>query len=183
MRILRVRRKWIIRLVIALLVVAVSMFWALRYPESVKNLYRIFPSFSLPKEGRWTLEVHTIFSRCGHTLDVNTEYASEKELNQIVEANPKYKVEHRQTYRMVCLEQKDKWCVSCNENYFLGIENHHVAVIRGTPGQPGPVAEMTPIDTQLLPEVERSDLKTGIPFRGEKEKLQLLEGLNGLIVN
>lgn len=178
-----VNRKWIVRLIVVSLVVTATIGWALHYPESVKNLSRFFPSFSLPNEENWTLEVKTTFSRCGHTQDLVQGFSSSKEIDQMIKTHPEYQVDQRRSHRVVCRIQKAGWCRSCHDNRFLGIENHRVAVIRGTPKKPGPVAEITPINSELLPAVERHDLKAGIPFRSEREKLQLLEGLNGLIVN
>ncbi|MGE5528883.1 MAG: BofC C-terminal domain-containing protein [Patescibacteria group bacterium] len=72
-------------------------------------------------------------------------------------------------------------CPSCRRLRFLGIADGLVAVYAGTPRHPGDVLEVTRIAAAALPGPELADLQRGIPYRGDGERLQLLEGLAALV--
>lgn len=71
-------------------------------------------------------------------------------------------------------------CPSCKRARFLGISDGFVAVFSGTPAHRGEPVEITGIPAEALPQREMADLKRGIAFSGDKERLQLLEGLAAL---
>jgi len=137
---------------------------------------------SLSKNSSWQLILIKKYELCGHTEIYKSTYNNESELQKVIEQYPNPEIERQPNLYKVTLRISD-WCGSCRQNRFLGVENKEVIVRRGTPNKPGPILESTGFLTLALPEAERVDLAKGIPFVDEEEKLELLEGLNSLIMD
>lgn len=176
-------KRWQIRGLIVLSVIVVSMGLAVRYPHILKYFREIFPSFSVSKGNPWVLDLRTVYRQCGHEEHQSFEYLGEGALQKAMTKYSELQVNEINPYFVSATNHLKQFCPTCHQNAFLGLSERKVAVIRGTPAHPGPVAELTDIVIDRLPEAEKNDLKAGIPFHDEKEKLQLLEGINGLIVN
>ena len=135
----------------------------------------------------WSLEIDLTFLKCDHHLNLENVYPSETAIRNYLKRHPEYRLAKEQTAltrnRLSGAEDLDDYCPTCRSKQFLGIRKQQVMVLRGTPGQPGPVKEKITIQAHLLPAAELADLQKGIPFRDEKEKLQIIEGLNGLVTN
>jgi|GEM_PF-1671992 len=71
-------------------------------------------------------------------------------------------------------------CSICQNQEFLGIDQDIIVVYHGRPDRPGPVKEITKIKVLGLPENEIMDLKTGVTYEHEREKLLILEGYSEL---
>ena len=131
----------------------------------------------------YILELRTTHPQCGHPDIEQKVYSSKYALNKALSKEAGFKYQKKVGNNYFYIKQGSVWCESCTKNQYLGIFEGKVAVFRGTPEKPGPVSETTEIRTDLLPKVELEDLKEGIRFADDKEKLQLLEGLDGLILN
>lgn len=135
----------------------------------------------------WSLEIEQTFLKCGHRLHLENTYSSETAIRSYVRRHPEYRFAKSRAaqarHRLSGVEELADYCPTCRTKQFFGIRDQQVVVLRGTPGQPGPVKEKTSIQLRLLPAVELDDLRKGIPFQNEKDKLQLIEGLNGLTTN
>lgn len=171
---------WTMVLVIGMVVFVVGTFHC---PPMLNYLRDIFPSALRGQKDLWVLEIKTEYLQCGHEDQQSVTYWGEKALQTGLQQYPGIKLNQLKPYSLTAVYRREGLCATCEQNTFLGVSDHKVAVIRGTPFRPGPVAELTDIIINPLPEAEKNDLKAGIPFKGEKEKLQLLEGINGLIVN
>lgn len=183
MKLRRVQLKWLLRLFSVVLVIALTSLWAGFNPDTVLKLRRkIFPQAMVPSVNL-VLELHTVHPGCKHEdLEVMT-YKDELSMLKAVNQNNYGQLKQKTDDKYIYLRKGAEFCDSCSKNLFLSIKDKKVAIIRGTPAKPGPIAELTDILIEFLPDTELEDLKRGIPFKGDKEKLQLLEGLNGLVVN
>ena len=172
-------RSTLFRVIGISLIIITVVFWGLRRnPLALSRLrHKIFPS-NLTSPQKWVLESQKLYS-CGHIVSKRAEYLKKGPFETVIKdyAGQVKKVDN-QTYAY--LEKSQDLCDSCSKNQFLGIVGRQLAVFRGTPDNPGPVTEKITLNLRKLPEAEIEDLKKGIPFRDGKEKLQLLEGLNGL---
>jgi hypothetical protein len=137
----------------------------------------ILPSTKVPEEKMIILELQTEYSLCKHLEIEQIEYKSDDQLQQDLEDKTGYRLvealEDRHIYKRVVNDV----CKNCKDNQFIGIAEGKIAIFKGTPNQPGPVSEYLNIQIDLLPQAELNDLSKGIPFKDDKEKLQLLEGL------
>ena len=164
---------------ISLLIITTVVWTFKNNPRAVGKLKQMmFPSETSSPQ-RWILDSQKLHTICGHLESKRTEYVKEGSFKAIIK-NYSKQVEkvNNQSYRY--LERSYDLCNSCRNNQFLGLNGQRIAVFRGTPDNPGPIMEQIEIDLSKLPMEEKEDLKKGIPFRDGKEKLQLLEGLNGL---
>ncbi len=162
------------------LLITVVIFWGLRHnPRAIEKFRRIISPSNTASPRKWILESQKLHTMCGHMESKRTEYFKEEPFKAVIK-NYSRQVEkvNNQSYRY--LENNNNLCESCRKNQFLGIDGQQIVVYRGTPDRPGPITERIEINLSKLPEEEIEDLKKGIPFRDGKEKLQLLEGLNGL---
>lgn len=71
----------------------------------------------------------------------------------------------------------DGVCKAHRESQFLGIHDGMVAIYYGRPGESAILKEMLQIDAALLVTQVQEELKKGIPFQSEEEKLRILEGI------
>ena len=110
-------------------------------------------------------------------------FPSLKNLKNAVESNHSFTVKKVKENHYAYEVTVEDYCPNCRTHQFLGINGQDVAVIRGTPDMPGPVLEKVEIKMENLPQLELEDLRKGIPFKTSNEKLQLIEGLKGLITN
>lgn len=170
----------LLRVAVISLLIITAVIWVYKNnPRSIDKLRQImFPSKAVSPQ-RWILESQKLHTICGHLESKLTEYEKEGSFKAIIKNYSKQvKKVNNQSYRY--LERSQDVCHSCRNNQFLGLNDQQIAVFRGTPANPGPLMEKIKIDLNKLPAEEKEDLKKGIPFRDGKEKLQLLEGLNGL---
>lgn len=171
----------LLRVMVTSLLIIITVFWVFKHNPQIIVGFRktIFPSKTFSPPQRWILESQKLHTVCGHWESKRTEYRKEGSFKAIIK-NYSQQVEkvNNQSYRY--LESSHDLCDSCRKNQFLGLDDRQIAVFRGTPQNPGPITEKIEIDLDKLPLEEIEDLKKGIPFRDGKEKLQLLEGLNGL---
>lgn len=137
----------------------------------------ITPSIS-KVDREWFLELDKTYSLCGHSQTWQHRYMSRKLFNQALKENPGYRLKTTKDNLQVYAMQIPDFCAGCRNKQFLGIRDQQVAIIRGTPEKPGPVLEKTNIKITDLPKSELEDLQKGIPFKNNKEKLQLIEGLS-----
>lgn len=161
------------------LLIIVTIFLGLRKNPKTISWFRktIFPANPVSPQ-QWILVIRKLYS-CGHEESKYIKYQSEKPFKKVIQNHFKQiKKVNNQSYTYV--ENDQDLCDSCRTNQFLGVNDQWIAVFRGTPGKPGPITEKIPLNLSNLPEAEIKDLKKGIPFQDGKEKLQLLEGLNGL---
>jgi hypothetical protein len=166
------------RVAVLLLVVLLTFGWAARHPKTVERLRGIVaPSFTAPPE-RWALELSQRFNDCGHQETAISGYRSEAKLKAAAEKHADYRLEGVTENRYRYWVELPGFCSLCRTQRFLGLLDGEVVIFRGTPSQPGPVVEKASIPMSLLPEQELGDLKKGIPFKDNREKLLLLEGLH-----
>ena len=131
----------------------------------------------------WILEENQTYLLCGHTLLKQRQFSSERLFKRAMGDRPPLPSFQTDQRFGRLIRKLPGLCRNCRQHQFLGIREGLIVVLRGIPTQPGPVAESTGIKVDQLPEAELQDLKVGIPFRDAKEKLQLIEGLSGLIAN
>lgn len=173
-----------IRLAVTVTVVAVSVGVGYRYPKVTKGIQNIFSAVSWHRPEPWILEKVTVFRECRHQTVEQSTFVSEKALKDFLSRyHPQWKTVQSGPAKLKARTEVHRLCPDCRQYQFLGIQSGKVVIMRGTPAQPGPVVQSISLDIRILPKAEREDLERGIPFKDEKEKLQLLEGLNGLIVN
>ena len=170
----------ILRLGMVVLVVAATLLWAVHNPRQIGQLRGMLALSFTSQPAERIMEIDTRYAACGHSNRARTTFPSEAALQSAVEQHAEYRFQ-KQTgnlYRYAATD--DGLCPSCKQNQFLGLDNQQVVVYHGTPSQPGPVAERLSLPIQGLPQSELDDLKKGIPFKDSREKLQLIEGLNGI---
>jgi len=172
-----------IRLGVITLIVGVTIGIGYRYPEVTREIQKIFSAVSIQQSELWTLEKITVFKKCRHQTVEQSTFASIKALKDFVMKHPQWETVGSGPTKFQTIIEVHDFCSDCQQYQFLGIKSGKVVIMRGTPAKPGPVIQAISMDVQLLPEAEREDLQRGIPFKDEKEKLQLIEGLNGLILN
>ena len=169
----------LLRIIGVSLMIIMVVFWGIKqHPVAIKKIRKmIFPSATTSPQ-KWVLESQKIYA-CGHVESKRAEYPKKGPFETVIKEYAK-QVEkvNNQTYAYT--ERSQDLCDSCRENQFLGLAEQQLAVFRGTPGNPGPITERIVLNLKKLPEAEVEDLKKGIPFKDGKEKLQILEGLNGL---
>lgn len=165
-------------IVISLIIITVVFCGLRRNPLALSRIrHKFFPS-DLTSPEKWILESKKLYS-CGHMVSKRAEYLRKGPFESVIKdyAGQVNKVDNR---TFAYLEESQDLCDSCCKYQFLGIAGQQLAVFRGTPDNPGPITERIVLNLKKLPKAEVEDLKKGIPFRDGKEKLQLLEGLNGL---
>lgn len=172
-------RSTLLRVIAISLTIITIVFWGVkRNPLVISRVrHKFFPS-ELTAPEKWILESQKLYS-CGHMVSKRAEYFKKGPFESVIKdyAGQVKKVDNR---TFVYLERSQDLCDSCCENQFLGIAGQQLAVFRGTPDNPGPITEKIDLNLKKLPKAEIEDLEKGIPFKDGKEKLQLLEGLNGL---
>jgi len=162
------------------LLIITAVIWVFKNnPRAIGKLRQIMLPSKVVSPQRWILDSQKLYTICGHLESKRTEYEQEGSFKAIIKNHSEQiKRVSNQSYRY--LERCHALCDSCRNNHFLGLNHQQIAVFRGTPANPGPIMEKIEIDLNRLPAEEKEDLKKGIPFRDGKEKLHLLEGLNGL---
>ncbi len=171
----------LLRCVAVILVVTVTLLWAYRNPDKIEQLRGMLgPSFPAAPQ-TWSVTKHQQFSLCGHHESEQITFTNQSEFQTAVAKKLKNRSLTKKGNGYEYTINSNNFCRSCRENHFLGLHGQEVVVYRGTPLQPGPILEKVMLKTNLLPEAELKDLQSGIPFRDSRDKLQLIEGLNGLI--
>lgn len=172
-------RSTLLRVIGISLVIIVIVFWGLKQnPVTINKIRKKFFPSDATSPQKWVLESQKIYA-CGHMESKRTEYPKKGPFETVIKDYAKYvKKVNNQTFAYI--ERSQDLCDSCRENQFLGLAGQQLAVFRGTPSKSGPITERIVLDLRKLPEAEVEDLKKGIPFKDGKEKLQILEGLNGL---
>jgi hypothetical protein len=174
-------RKIAVSLMIILFVYAIS-----NYPGNRRWMQRVIPPIHDFSGQKWSqqkrVQVHTNYLLCGHrdlmVYNHQNQYFIETVISHAQQAN--YKISHQGRTMIYCISKKD-WCPSCKSCQFLSILDQNVVVRYGTPGKPGPIRETLHINIDRLPKSEREDLRKGIRFRDNKEKLQIIEGLSEIL--
>lgn len=172
-------RRTLLRVIGISLAIIMSVFWGLKQnPVAIKKIKKvIFPSDGTSAQ-TWVLEIQKKYA-CGHMESKRTEYPKKGPFETVIKDYAEH-VNRVNNQTFAYLEISQDLCDSCRENQFLGLDGQQLAVFRGTPSNPGPITERIVLNLKKLPAAEVEDLKKGIPFQDGKEKLQLLEGLNGL---
>jgi hypothetical protein len=132
---------------------------------------------------QWDLELNRVYTLCGHHEVLRQSFTSLNDLKNAVEGIQRLMLKKVTENHYFYETLAGEYCPNCRNHQFLGINEQNVAVIRGTPDKPGPVLEKLEINIESLPELELKDLRKGIPFKTDSEKLQLIEGLKGLSTN
>jgi hypothetical protein len=161
------------------LVIIMVVYWGIKQnPVIINKLKKMVLPSDATSTRKWVLESQKIYV-CGHRELKRAEYRKKGPFETVIKNYAKnVKRVNNQTFTYT--ERSEDLCDSCRENQFLGLAGQRLAVFRGTPGNPGPITERIVLNLKKLPEAEVEDLKKGIPFKDGKEKLQILEGLNGL---
>lgn len=173
-------RLTLLRVIGISLLIIMAVFWGLNEnPMAISKIKKMFFPSDAPSPQKWILESQKLHIICGHMDTKRAEYHKKGPFETVIKNYSKHvKKVNNQTY--IYLERSQDLCGSCRQNQFLGLVGEGLAVFRGTPANPGPITEKIILNLNKLPEEEIEDLKKGIPFQDGKEKLQLLEGLNGL---
>ncbi|NLY74625.1 MAG: hypothetical protein GX075_04910 [Firmicutes bacterium] len=164
---------------ISLLIMVMIGWWFKKDPALIGKFQKLVSPSDTVAPRKWVLESRKLYTMCGHTVSKRTEYQLEKPFKSVI-VNHSRQIVKENDGLYVYYEENQDLCDSCLKNQFLGIEGQRIAVYRGTPDKPGPIMEKIALNLNKLPEAEIEDLKKGIPFKDGKEKLHLLEGLNGL---
>ncbi len=170
----------LVRVIGISLLIIMAVFWGLKQnPTAISKIRTFFFPSDTVSPQKWILESQKKYTICGHVETKRAEYHKKGPFKAVIKNYSEHvKKVNNQSY--LYSESHQKLCDSCRKNQFLGLAEQRVAVFRGTPKKPGPTMEKISIDLRKLPEAEVADLKKGIPFKDGKEKLQILEGLNGL---
>ncbi|TCL56478.1 BofC-like protein [Hydrogenispora ethanolica] len=171
-----------LRIGVAVLVVAATFAWAVHNPRKIDQLRGMLAPAVKERPAQRFLEIRSEYTLCGHWKLDKVAFPSEDSLQAAVEKHPEYQFQKQSGNRYSYSVSVSGYCDSCRDNRFLGMDRQDVAVFRGTPSRPGPVVERVTLRVHFLPQSELDDLIKGIPFRDSREKLQLIEGLNGLII-
>lgn len=185
---MKLRKPWsVIRKVGFSLIIILFVYLISIYPGGNQLLQRIIPPAGHIPGRNWDkgmrARVYTTYLLCGHQDSFVYNHPNQrfiKEVTSLQDPDPDYNVQH-QGRMLIYRIRKKSWCPSCDTHQFLGVNNQNVVVRYGTPGKPGPVRETIRINLNRLPNSERDDLTRGIPFRDNKEKLQIIEGLSELM--
>lgn len=175
-------RKIALSLIIILFVYIIS-----NYPGNNQLIQRIIPPSGNISGQKWDqhkrVRVYTTHLLCGHQDSIIYNHRNQNFIKEVItrqNSDPDYKVQHLGRMLIYRIRKRD-WCLSCDTHQFLGINDQNVVVRYGVPGQPGPIRERIHINLKRLPNSERNDLRRGIPFDDNKEKLQIIEGLSDLM--
>lgn len=191
MKLSKISLAWV-RVSILCITVMIAVILISRQPGVERLLKKMMtPSLTSSKQ-RWSLEFKKTYTLCGHNEVLKRNYQSFNELQSAINSKDTLKVNHGRLVSQDCQLKRTSghlyvyamsimdYCFNCREHQFLGIMEQSVAVIRGTPEKPGPIQEKTTLKIKDLPQLELEDLRKGIPFKSGNEKLQLIEGLEGL---
>jgi hypothetical protein len=181
LKLFKVSLAWV-RISVLCIAVIVTVIVVSRQAPVEKLIKRIITP-ALSTEQKWDLELDKTYTLCGHREVLTHSYCSLKSLKTALESLHGYQLKRISGSLYVYGTSIGDYCGSCRNHQFLGVNEQNVAVIRGTPENPGPVQEKTEIKIQNLPQLELEDLRKGIPVRSSDEKLQLIEGLKGLSAN
>lgn len=172
----------ILRVITISLIIVITVWGTFRSPE----MFRVFKRIAATPSMLFSKPIYHVrmdfqYRECAHHRITDASFVSLNRLQSALRKYGRYQLEEQPDHRYVCRIWTDGYCASCRDHQFLGISGSNVAIFHGTPLLPGPVKELTQLKVEHLPATERQDLSKGIIFRDDKEKLQLLEGLNGLI--
>lgn len=172
----------LLRIITISLIIILTVWGTFRSPEMIRILKQIAatPSVLFTKPV-YRVRLDFQYRECDHHRFTEASFASLNQLKTRLQKYGHYQLQKQSDRHYICRIGTEGFCASCRDYQFLGISGSNVAVFRGTPRKPGPVKEITVLKAEQLPATERQDLSKGITFRDDKEKLQLLEGLNGLI--
>ncbi len=173
----------LVRISILSLLIIVAVFFISRGPLFQKLIPKTRDPALTSAGQQWNLELERTYNLCGHHDVFNQSYPSLKDLKKAAEGNHSFTLKKAEENHYVYAVTVEDYCSNCRNHKFLGISENDVVIMRGTPDIPGPVLEKIEISIEKLPPLELEDLRKGIPFKTEGEKLQLIEGLKGLIMN
>ncbi len=173
----------LVRISILSLLTIVAVFFISRGPLFQKLIPKTKDPALTSAGQQWNLELERTYNLCGHHDGFSQSYPSLKDLKTAVEGNHSFTLKKAEENHYVYAVTVEDDCPNCRNHKFLGISGNEVVIRRGTPAIPGPVLEKVEISVEKMPPLELEDLHKGIPFKTEGEKLQLIEGLKGLIMN
>lgn len=172
----------LLRIITISLIIVLTVWGTFRSPEMIRILKRIAASPALLfTQPVYRVKLDFRYRECNHHRFSEVSFTSLNRLKTGLQKYGRYQLQKQPDHHYICKIETNGFCASCRNHQFLGISGSNVAVFRGTPTKPGPVKEVTVIKAEQLPATERRDLANGIIFKNDKEKLQLLEGLNGLL--
>lgn len=126
-----------------------------------------------------TVQVTDLYLGCQHTEEYSKVIKSE-ELSTLLKEVEDWEIKRVDKKNLILTRKNNGLCPICRQEEFLGIHGENIVIYFGRPDRPGPVKEVTPIKILSLPEKEIADLKRGVVFKDQKEKLLILEGYSGL---
>lgn len=173
----------LVRISILSLLTIVAVFFISRGPLFQKLMPKTRDPALTSAGQQWDLELEKTYNLCGHHDEFNQSYPSLKDLKRVAEGHHSFTLKKAEENHYIYAVTVEDYCPNCRNHKFLGISGNEVVIMRGTPVIPGPVLETIEISVEKLPPLELEDLRKGIPFKTEGEKLQLIEGLKGLIMN
>ena len=178
----------LIRKISVSFIIVILVFGIARSPGVLKYVKQIRGELKWPFERPSpliTTRVYITHLLCGHHDLVTNE---NQKMKLIKEATCNYHpsgeliIRTKDQQRLYYFKETG-WCSSCSRYKFLGIQGSNIVVRNGTPWKPGPVQEIVKLSLSHLPFSERQDLRIGIPFTNEKEKLQIVESLSELMAD
>jgi hypothetical protein len=182
LKLIKISLSWV-RISLICITVIVIVIMVSHQPGVEKLVKKIMTPSLATSEKEWILELDKTFILCGHSESVRSSYSSLELLQAAIQDSHGYELKKAKGNLQVYVMPVRDYCSNCLNNQFLGINEQNVAVIRGIPEKPGPILEKVAIKIDDLPKLELEDLQKGIPFKNDKEKLQLIEGLKGLSTN
>lgn len=172
----------IVRILMVSLIVGAMVYLAYQNPGIVRLIRRMTSPVVTPQK-EWTLRMSTIYLLCDHQETEQKRFTSLESLQAELQLYQGSETPTIGGNSYLLSFSQPNLCHSCQENQFLKAQGQQVVIIRGTPAKPGPAQNKIPFKVNELPEAERKDLERGIPFKDQKDMLQLMEGLKGLITN
>lgn len=120
------------------------------------------------------------FLGCRHSACREEKLISSQFQKRLKKLGIEWRLEAIGDGEMVLTQNKQGICSECQASEFLGVYLNNIAIYHGKPERPGPVKAVTPIKISGLLEKEINDLKKGVFYQDEEEKLAILEGYSEL---
>lgn len=181
---MKIRKRFsIIRKIGLSFIIILVVYLLINNPDNHRLIQKIIPPAGNIRGPEWgqplRARVDTMHLLCGHRDSIVFNRGDGRSVKKTI-TSQHYTVQ-KQGRMLVYRTKKRDRCSSCGNHQFITISVPNVVVKYGTPIKPGPVRETLRINLNRLPNSERDDLMRGIPFRDDKEKLQIIEGLSELI--
>lgn len=171
------------RVIVVSLLVILTITGICTQTGTINIVKRFLAMAAVTPKSSCILDLLFTYKTCGHNVELQRPFQSEELLKNALQEYPGLKIKKHEPTRWKGIVIVEGLCDTCRNYQFLSIRGRKVVVLRGIPARPGPVLEITQININRLPESEQKDLRKGIPFKDSKEKLQLIEGLDGLMGN